>query len=715
MASSWWDVKEDVQVPIEPANNINVAKTENANGSQVGSWGVELEFVLAFHEDSLNEVLNEYPDATRPRVVPDDKVQHDIITGSFMYSEMVDHGRFPPWRWPSNILEVPENDATAQGRGIQWDTWTGYRSRGDDTVAVHRTYAIEPLLIAQKALHEANMPVEVVGSTTAPLAPHTPGESWDPEDLEKGIDYQGNTTPSSFFDDAKHAWLYRPKHLLDYTDWLLVRDVSVWPSAKSELSSTLGLSSVDVQRWDSDGIELVSKKYDKQQLEEGCNDIGKIFSILSPKAGSQIRMMESVYAGTHVHVGLSWQRKSDIGLYLLRHLAFIILGHEELISKLHDYRRRDVEKQISPIRPEFVIANSTSDGQSFVHPKNRTPDQRKIIAVEAGFLEHKQKYVSCNTLHSNLDAFKARRNIRKDQDIRRKLADFFFDPSLQSNDLFLHLQKLDKYRQPDHHCIVDFHHLADLHGYTYGENREKSATPKAKPTIEFRQHGCTLDADEVKHWVKFLFALIAYAERRAAQTVDHNGRPLASLHSLGQPGSKDFAKKVVDREMSKYRSWPRTIKELCGSKHLALPEEEVEYWHNRVTRYETGKSLFLRTKKERRTARNIRKLKNGKILKEEDLEYLPLRRTRTQLTKWNENELRGHIKGYLHIDETTDDGRRMWNRVQAFEHKQLVDVVVSMERNLRDKKIRCYVREDHFLPCNGVGKHVDASKCKVCF
>jgi hypothetical protein len=49
-----------------------------------------------------------------------------------------------------------------------------------------------------------------------------------------------------------------------------------------------------------------------------------------------------------------------------------------------------------------------------------------------------------------------------------------------------------------------FVNWGNLSNYRFGETED---TP-IEPTIEFRQHACSLDAGEVQHWVDLLFAIV---------------------------------------------------------------------------------------------------------------------------------------------------------------------------------------------------------------
>ena len=82
-----------------------------------------------------------------------------------------------------------------------------------------------------------------------------------------------------------------------------------------------------------------------------------------------------------------------------------------------------------------------------------------------------------------------------------------------------------------------FVNWVNLSNYRWSETKDNPAKPK----IEFRQHACSLDPDEMQHWVDLLFAVMRVSEAKALQTTKFSG-DLLDRHT-------SFA----DREGSKYR------------------------------------------------------------------------------------------------------------------------------------------------------------------
>jgi hypothetical protein len=83
-----------------------------------------------------------------------------------------------------------------------------------------------------------------------------------------------------------------------------------------------------------------------------------------------------------------------------------------------------------------------------------------------------------------------------------------------------------------------FVNWGNLSNYRFGETED---TP-IKPTIEFRQHACSLDAEETQHWVDLLFTIARVAEAKVAQVT-----------KSGSHDTVDRKGNFAEREESKYR------------------------------------------------------------------------------------------------------------------------------------------------------------------
>lgn len=141
--------------------------------------------------------------------------------------------------------------------------------------------------------------------------------------------------------------------------------------------------------------------------------------------------------------------------------------------------------------------------------------------------------------------------------------------------------------EPAHGALVDLSRLFKQYQYSHQSPGERDGPPPIC-TIEFRQQGCTLDAVEVKRWVKSLFALVRLAEKRAKQTTDYVNVPLRN-NAYASP---------VEHEMAKYPSAPLPIEAFCSEKNLDLEREEIDYREARVDRYANIEQMYFATTEE---------------------------------------------------------------------------------------------------------------------
>src|SRR2546423_14883763 len=73
-------------------------------------------------------------------------------------------------------------------------------------------------------------------------------------------------------------------------------------------------------------------------------------------------------------------------------------------------------------------------------------------------------------------------------------------------------------------CVLALHEskLYRMLEENFIAQNETEDTP-IKPTIEFRQHACSLDAEEIQHWFDLLFAIVRVAEVKVAQVMKSGG------------------------------------------------------------------------------------------------------------------------------------------------------------------------------------------------
>ena len=94
---------------------------------------------------------------------------------------------------------------------------------------------------------------------------------------------------------------------------------------------------------------------------------------------------------------------------------------------------------------------------------------------------------------------------------------------------------------------------------------------EGKPTVEFRQHECTIDAEVVGRWVGFLSQITKKAERMAAAE--------ATAEDVGDAGRKGVDGGMAHERIGRKES----ISDLC--EWIGLGDEDRGYWVERGERF----------------------------------------------------------------------------------------------------------------------------------
>lgn len=507
-----------------------------------------------------------------------------------------------------------------------------------------------------------------------------------------------------------------------YDHWTLTRDQSVPPATRDEVGFGFSLPDDENGSWESDSIELISPKFVRKDLDYCLQLLRNIFNALQyrkfkhenkskqakgladdesetqggnehdqddqsedkqkeldnddaeeddqPREYASLGgygALESVFAGVHCHIGFDFQGRASERLLILKHIAFLVIANEELISSLHPFRRRGkVDQTISPLSGVFPSSK---------HPRTRSQTTlEEVAAEETRMSELRGKYVSTVNLRSNhswlmdmLD-IAVRAGIRNPTQEYNAIADKILDRGTSAAELFYAVQPHATYQdgvvRMIHSCLIDFSRVAKHMG---ADKPNHSHVPPC--TIEFRQHGCTLDADEIRYWVKFLFALVDLVERRAFQTTDHQGQIL-TLNS---------------KESDRYAGPIQSIEELCGPNNLNLPPDEIQFWVARAAKYANDEEDFVNRTTERRKRRGLEKASHGQILNEADAkaiwEGVP-RRPETH-RKLNRIKLLNLIDQRLNIEQGYEPDRL---KLEAVARKRLVDLLElakQMDENLK--------------------------------
>lgn len=248
------------------------------------TFGIEVEFILAFEEPMLQQELDRAGDTSR--IVKDltEEQRIKLRTGGSAYAHT--RRQYMGWALTSEV-EPP-----SEGRPIpRIDPYIdAYREFG------FRAYADEINYIAQSLL---------------------PG----PPDVQ------------SIRKDGKRV---------DFSRWYISDDQSLLGVDKPTLIEKLGGRATDIDNWDSHGVELVSRPL--PATSTSFEEIQKHLEPLRGTTSSRHVSMVTPHCALHVHVGFAdptpGQPRTTFGLPTLQHLAYILVMYEAQISRMHPPSRR---------------------------------------------------------------------------------------------------------------------------------------------------------------------------------------------------------------------------------------------------------------------------------------------------------------------------------------------------------------------------------------
>ena len=540
LALSRWAEHSSTQASETPKSTLS------KNRSSATTFGIEFEFVFAFHEDELRRALAQM---NAKAVIQKDltRTEHEQLLGKQW--NMFNYRLQRPWEnrehWPSWCLLVENDDSTVYSAGI------GLRSLPYSYLWL-RHYILEPLIVAQNALKTANCPTTVIGLTEPP------------------------SPRSSSLDHGGHI-LFK-KQDTNYEIWILTNDISLIGATKGELFKNLQDRITPEDRidnkWDSWGVELITRKFRYSEAKGAFQEIGKYLSALKHgshsllETGSPVQQrwgaLSSVWAGAHVHIGFDGKEEDDLDLTLLQHIAYILIMYEGVLTKLHP-RHRSGREPTSGTSSEFLPGPSPAADET---PSQR--EERISAALDNAHTGHPE-------VQSNADFFLKRLagdGAGPETVGWAKMRDEIFRSSTPAI-LIQAIQDFD-YRsgRPKRGYMVNWSNI-----YHFSTQSEWGREPERpiKPTLEFRQHACSLDTDEMLHWVDLLFAIIGAAERKKTQAQRWDGKELTKIRYATDEGSK--------YEISE--TWrPSTVEDLCGPNLLNLNEAEISYWQQRYDKYQ---------------------------------------------------------------------------------------------------------------------------------
>src|SRR5271155_148486 len=314
------------------------------------TFGIEFECVLAFHESELYRVLEEnFIVASVQKDLL--REEHTALLGG-RENDSLRRSHFPSWGLyvPADDLAIDKMPVGSYGR--------------------LRSYFIEPILIAQNALRTGQCPTNVIGLA----APKSPVLHFGP---------QGKTV------------VLRHKDI-DYEQWTLTCDSSVPGATELELyeKASHRINERNRREWDSWGIELVSRKFDYVQKKDAFEEISRYLTTLKGYRSRTWAAFDSVWAGTHVHVGLSIQEPKEISgpkvMPFLQHLAYILISYEDLLTQLHPVHRSSSKgpeyHAYRAASPTLRLEGETEEEQAERTAKAAAAAHRSILDLESNAL-----------------------------------------------------------------------------------------------------------------------------------------------------------------------------------------------------------------------------------------------------------------------------------------------------------------------------------------
>ncbi|KAK4936859.1 hypothetical protein LTR10_022381 [Elasticomyces elasticus] len=515
------------------------------------TFGIEFEFVLAFHEDMLASVMSEYNiDAT---VVKDlTEYQHRNLLGRYARHPIANAAYDERLRYPSWALHVPESDVICS-RELHRDMFVSSIS-GDRQWL--RRYVMEPLLVTKRCLESAGLSCNAVG--------------WIEPDPHHLDDNEKAKVP---FSGQGRDVMMRSSDV-DYSQWTIANDHTLIGALRSQLSDHLAKRGVPVAHmthWDSAGIELLCPVFRLDEKAEAFRQIQRYMNALD---GKPTCMMESVWASTHVHVGFDFERPEDIPMSLLQHLAYILVVHEDLLSKCHPKSRSGVERPKGlPLEVDRAILDDEDfdpEEEAFTETTPPPTEEELDMENEGIVLAIEAEYTGGDNVESNARYLRTKLRSHSHQSLLDATRDAIF---MENGNIFDLVKLL---RRPKDPLVPDGHrHRGYIYNFANLWALAKNDTPwkPIKPTVEFRQHACTTDVVVIKHWVTLIEAIVRMAESKATSTMQANGT-------------------FAEREASKYpSSWPYdNVPELCVT-FLGLDEEEGSYWQRSFELYKDDRTL----------------------------------------------------------------------------------------------------------------------------
>ncbi|KPI39772.1 uncharacterized protein AB675_3422 [Cyphellophora attinorum] len=480
---------------------------------QVQTFGIEFEACLVYHEDVLQTILQDHQ-INHHAIVKghptafDEQFQDSQLHDATVASQDC-RMHYPSW----TLAVSADGELTAQFDHVASNRGSFYRqdpNAAEQKQRVRKLY-MEHLLIAKKALQSQSLPVSVVGT----IGTH-------------------DSLPLPTQGSERDRLVSRSA---DYTHWTLTNDFTLTGCLPSQIiASVKQVNDENIQRFDSHGLELITPVFQFDQFDASFDTIHEYIDAITN--GQICHTMPSVWAGMHVHIGVASdadniesRKRSE---NFIRALLFLLLVHEDLITKCFPRSRsgeqavspcRDVEEttaldDISPEELERQWEEETEREQAeqarqdALTPAEKEADHltnelRDIRENERLVLEAEARLTNATEVQSNARHFAAEHSLAYPLD-PNTVWKIVFDPSNSAQRLLETYQSVRERKTADDRRIRSLnrgfmYNFSNLYEHMYTEPGEDGQ--RQKPTIEFRQHECCVEAETAKKWVRFLEAL----------------------------------------------------------------------------------------------------------------------------------------------------------------------------------------------------------------
>ena len=343
-------------------------------------------------------------------------------------------------------------------------------------------------------------------------------------------------------DTLTHRWNLTTEHAV------------VLPQNEHEMASWTDGDWCSTDSVDFIGVELISPimqapdMYLQRNLEgDSFQDLDRVIDALEgPSDVPFVFLSRPENSSVHVHIGLKPGEDGpvDIPLEILKHLAWIVLSYEDIITLLHHPERRG-------FWGTKIRDHATSNRRAF---------QPLVDGKFPRYLHSCDEALAYNPAQAFWQIFGT---VGTHKELQK----------VMSNDC-----------TPDNphfrNTFVNFSNIAPV--FQQGPEVCRNGEEPFK-TVEFRQHCGTSDPDEIKEWIYFVTCLVRTAERKAKENAD------IKFEFCPFDDYTGYVNEVLDREKAKYTNVfhqpGRTLRELFDL--MELPIERRRYWWQRATHFQS--------------------------------------------------------------------------------------------------------------------------------